>query len=283
MHEANVYLAPDTHSQRLGAPLEPGSELAILERSSDGWVHIEPLTQSISGWMLDKGLVRSSTPNGDQILYGAAVSAEDEAGRRRGAPGATAAQQAFRLYRLTAEYFPKSLLAGEAFYRAADVRWQIQRQEVMSRPSAKERDPSMREQIEPDLMHEVIKKYPHSKWADLAAYHFIENKLCGDWEGQSQCPEKEAESYEKYVDEHSQSPVAAEALYNAATRRAALIEIYKTENQPKKSAEARTRALALARRIVSQYPQQGDWPARTQTLEFLVEQGVPTYGNAPVE
>jgi hypothetical protein len=141
----------------------------------------------------------------------------------------------------------------------------------------------MRMQIDEELMHKVIKKYPHSKWADLASYHFIDNKLCGDWQGQSKCPEKEAEIYEKYADEHSQSPVAAEALYNAATRRAALIEIYKTEEQPKKSDESRIRAQTLIRRILSTYSQQGDWPSRTQVLGFLVDQGIPTYGNTPVE
>jgi hypothetical protein len=283
IREANVYIAPDSRSQRLGPPLESGYELAILEKTGSGWVHIEPMTKSISGWIVDKGLVRASTPNGDQIVYGAAVEAEDRASRLRGARGEEAAKQAFRLYQLAAEYFPQSPLAGEAFYRAADVMWQVQREQIMSRPSAKQRDPEMRGQMDEDLMHQVIKKYPHTKWADLAAFHFIDNKLCGDWQGLSKCPEKEAEIYEKYADEHPQSPVAAEALYNAATRRAALVEIYKTEEQPNKSAEARTRAQALTRRIVSTYPQQGDWASRAQSLGFLIDQGIPTYGNAPVE
>jgi len=283
IREANVYIAPDSRSQRLGAPLESGYEVAILEKTGSGWAHIEPMTKSVSGWILDKGLVHASTPNGDQIVYGAAVEAEDRASRLRGARGEAAAKQASRLYQLAAEYFPQSPLAGEAFYRAADVLWQLQREQIMARPSAKQPDPAMRQEIEEDRMHQVIKKYPHTKWADLAAFHFIDNKLCGDWEGRSKCPEKEAETYEKYVEEHPQSPVAAEALYNAATRRAALIEIYKTEDQPNKSAESRTRAQALARRIVSSYPQQGDWAARAQALGFLIEQGVPTYGNAPVE
>jgi len=29
----------------------------------------------------------------------------------------------------------------------------------------------------------VIKKFSGSKWADLAAFHLIDNKLCGDWQG----------------------------------------------------------------------------------------------------
>jgi hypothetical protein len=283
IREANVFLAPDSHSQRLGAPLERGSELAILEKSSGSWVHIEPLTKSISGWILDKGLVRAATPNGDQVLYGAAVNAENEASSGRGARGEAAAKAASRLYRMTAEYFPQSPLAGEAFYRVADIGWQLQRADVLSRPSAKQRDPAMRAQIEEEPMREVMKKYPHTKWADLAAYHLIDNKLCGDWEGQSKCPDKEAEIYEKYAEAHPQSPRTAEALFNAATRHAALIEIYKTENQPKKSADSQTHAQALLQRIMSQYAQQTDWAARARALAFLLAQGVPTYGNAQVE
>ena len=97
-------------------------------------------------------------------------------------------------------------------------------------------------------MKEVIKKFPGTKWADLAAFHLIDNKLCGDWQGSSKCPEKEAEMYEKYVNDHPQSPAVAEALYDAAWRRSALIEMYKTEGQPKKSDESRGKAIALARK-----------------------------------
>ena len=84
-------------------------------------------------------------------------------------------------------------------------------------------------------MKQVMKKFPDTKWAQLAAFHLLDNKLCGDWQGSSKCPDKEADIYEKYVKEHPESPAAPEALYNAASRRAALIEIYKTEEQPKKS------------------------------------------------
>ena len=52
IREANVYTSPDVHAQRLAAPLERGSEVAILEKGSPGWVHIEPISNSISGWTL---------------------------------------------------------------------------------------------------------------------------------------------------------------------------------------------------------------------------------------
>jgi TolA-binding protein len=136
----------------------------------------------------------------------------------------------------------------------------------------------LREGIDEELMKLVMKKFPDSKWAQLAAFHLIDNKLCGDWQGASKCPEKEADIYEKYVKEHPESPDAPEALYDAASRRAALIEIYKTEEQPKKSEQSKSMAIALAQHLVSQYPQ-SDWSSRGQTLLFLVQSGVPTYGN----
>src|SRR5207237_9409684 len=116
----------------------------------------------------------------------------------------------------------------------------------MSRPSAKERDPMLREGMNEDWMHEVMKKFPGTKWADLAAFHLIENKLCGDWQGASSCPKKEADLYEKYAREHPESPVAGEALYDAAWRLAALSEIYKTEEKPKDSDQAKNRAMPVA-------------------------------------
>ena len=60
-----------------------------------------------------------------------------------------------------------------------------------------------------DEMHKIEKKYPHSKWSDLAAWgHAREQGSCGDWQGSVKCPLKEAELYEKYVTEHPDSPRA---------------------------------------------------------------------------
>jgi outer membrane protein assembly factor BamD (BamD/ComL family) len=137
----------------------------------------------------------------------------------------------------------------------------------------------MRGQIDEQWMKLVMKKYPGTKWADQAAFHLLENKLCGDWQGASKCPEKESEMYEKYAKEHEQSPSTPEALYQAAWRQSALIEIYKTEANQKKSEQAKARALEMAQKIVSQYAQ-SDWSSRAQTLLFFVQQGVSTWGNA---
>jgi len=274
---ASIYLSPDSSSNKL-AEIDRGREVVVLETSRD-WLHVEAaLTEerTITGWMLDKGVVRASTPNGDKILFGEAVDSEDQASQRHGRRGA--AQDAMRLYSRTAEYFPNSPLAGEAMYRSADIRWQIDKADVMSRPSAKENNTWIREGMDEHFMKEVMKKFPGTRWADLAAFHLIDNKLCGDWQASSKCPEKEADIYEKYASEHPQSPAAAEALYDAAWRRSALIEIYKTEDQSKKSAESRGKAIALAQKAAAQAAQ-SDWGARAQRLLYLIEQNIPTYGN----
>ena len=274
---AQIYLSPDQSSAKL-AEMDRGREIIVLETSRQ-WVHVEAnLTEerTVTGWVLDQGVVRASTPNGDKILFGEAVDSEDQASRRHGRNGA--AQDAMRLYYRAAEYFPSSPLAGEAMYRSADIRWQLERADVSTRPSSRERESYLREGMEEKYMKEVIKKFPGTKWADLAAFHLIDNKLCGDWQGSSKCPVKESEIYEKYATEHPQSPAVAESLYNAAWRWSALIEIYKTEDEPKKSEEAKVKAVALAQRVASQSGP-SDWVTRAQRLLYLMDQGVPTYGN----
>jgi len=273
-----MYLSPDTNSAKL-AEIDRGRELVVLDSTHD-WVHVEAFLgeeKTVSGWILDRGFVRSSNPEGDKILFGAGADSEDEASRRHGRKGAD--QDALRLYYRVYDFFPSSPLAGEALYRAADIRWQLERADVMSRPSARERDPIMREGMNEEWMKQVMKKFPGTKWADLAAFHLIENKLCGEWQGSEKCPEKEAEHYEKYATEHPQSPAAAQALYLAASRQAALIDMYKSDEQKKKADAAKTKAIALAQKAVQQYPQ-SDWSTRAQALMFLVQQDVPTYGNA---
>jgi hypothetical protein len=274
---AAIYLSPDTASTKL-ADVDRGREVIYLE-SSNNWVHVEAnLTEerTITGWIESKGLVQSTTPDGDKILFGEAVDSEDQASQRNGRR--YAAQDAMRLYAEVAELFPQSQLAGEAMYRSADIRWQIEKTDVMSLPSAKEQDSYLRKGMNEDYFRKVMKKFPNTKWAYLSSFHLIDNKLCGDWQGQSKCPAKEAEIYEKYAAEYPQSPAAAEALFQAAYRWAALIEIYKSEEQAKKSDEAKSRAIAVAQKAIAQNPQ-GDWSARARRLLYMVQQGIPVYGN----
>jgi outer membrane protein assembly factor BamD (BamD/ComL family) len=278
MRVATIYIAPDTSSAKLG-DVDRGREVIVLETSHE-WLKVEANVteeRTITGWILSKGVVQASTPNGDRILFGEAVDSEDQASQRHGRRGA--AQDAMRLYYRVYDLFPKSPIAGESLYRAADIRWQIEKADVSSRPSAHEKEAFLREGMNEDFMREVIKKFPGTKWADLAAFHLIENKLCGDWQGSSKCPEKEAEMYQKYANDHPQSPALAEALYDAAWRFSALIEIYKTEEQSKKSDQSKARAIATAQKVATQFPQ-SDWGARAERLLYLIQQGVPAYGNA---
>jgi len=290
VHEEAIRVSPSADAAKVGQAGR-GHELIILDTSRD-WVHVQAIlrearneegltdeeaeAKTISGWVPAKGLVSMTTQDGDKIIFGEAADSEDQASRRRGRRDA--AQDALRLYYRVYDLMPTSPLAAEALYRAADIRWQIERSDVMTRPSAHERESYMRGQINEEWMKLVNKKYPGTKWADLASFRMIDNKLCGDWEGLSKCPDKEAETYEKYASEHPQSPAAPEALYNAAWRRSAMIEIYKTEPNQKKSAESKDRALALAQKIVSQYGQ-SDWALRARRLIFYVQQDIPTYGN----
>ncbi len=293
IREAIIYISPDTSSAKL-AQVERGRELVLLDKTHN-WVHVEAMLgyakipdpafiededaerKTITGWILDTGIVWPSTPNGDRILFGAAVDSEDEASRRHGRRGA--GQDALRLYYRVYDIYPTSPLAGEALYRAADIKWQFDKADMLSRPSAHEKESYYRQGINEEQMKLVMKKFPGSKWAELAAFHLIDNKLCGEWQGASKCPDKEADLYEKYAKEHPQSPAAPEALYDAGYRRAALIEIYKTEDQSKKSEQAKNQAISLLQQLVSQYAQ-SDWSSRGQMLLYLVQQGVPTYGNA---
>jgi len=291
IHEETIRVSPSADSAKLGEA-QRGHELIIIDSSRD-WTHVEAILRepskdededdeasqgkTITGWVLSKALVSMNTLNGDKIIFGEAVNSEDEASRRRGRRDA--AQDAMRLYYRVYDLFPTSPLAAEGLYRAADIRWQMERSDIMTRPSAREREAYMRGQITEDWMKQVMKKFPGTKWSDLAAFHLIENKLCGDWQSASKCPEKESEMYEKYVKDHEQSPAAPEALYDAAWRQSALIEIYKTEANQKKSDVAKARALDLAQRIVSQYGQ-SQWALRATTLIDYIQQGIVTYGNS---
>jgi hypothetical protein len=291
VHEETIRVAPSADAARVG-DAGRGHELIIIENGHD-WAHVEAILQvpsteegatdeeaegkAITGWVPSKALITTTTQDGDRVIFGEAADSEDQASRRRGRRDA--AQDAMRLYFRVYDLMPTSPLAAEALYRAADIRWQIERSDVMSRASAHAREAYLRGQMNEDWMKLEIKKYPGTKWSDLAGFRLLENKLCGEWEGLSKCPEKEAELYENYAKDHAQSPSAPEALYNAAWRRSALIEIYRNEPNQKKATESKDRALALGQKIISQYGQ-SDWAYRAQRLVFYIQQGIPTYGNA---
>ena len=275
------------------AEISPGREMVIVERNGP-WLRVfantdEEISKSqdapvfghdaaavpISGWMQAAGVVSAETPKGDLILFGAAASAGDRcqpAARSPGVrPGSAAALPAH------GRLFPQSPLAPEAAWRSADIRWQLQKADVFSLPSAHEKDAYMREQIDDEEFRKLKKNYPHTKWADLADWDMLDNKVCGDWQGSTKCPEKEAEMYEKYAQEHPESPRAPEALYNAVYRQGALNDMYSANGDDKKAGEAKARAVTIAGTIAAKYPQ-SDYAARAASLVYQLQESIPIYG-----
>jgi hypothetical protein len=292
IRETTLFVSADTTSEKL-ANITPGREMVIVERNGQ-WLRVfantdveeahgqdapvfgaESAPPPISGWTSVKGVIAADTPNGDEVLFGIAANVEELASEPH-APK-RAAQDARLLYRRLVEMFPQSKHAGEAAWRSADIRWQLEKEDAFSRPSAHEKENYLRQQLDEDEMKKIIKKYPGTKWADLAAYDLIDNKICGDWQGSEKCPEKESEFYLKYAEEHADSPKAAEALYKAAWRQAAAADMYSADNEDKKADEARGRAKDLAGRLQTKYPQT-DYAPRAAGLVYKLEQSIPIYG-----
>lgn len=282
---AALYVSPSASAEKL-ILVERGYDMVVLERTNkdnSAWLKVfvtivqGESKREVTGWVRAKGVVTASTPNGDQIIYGEAADSESQAVQRGGRKGA--AQDAMRLYYRMWDLFPNSSLAGEALWRSADIRWQLDKANIMSQPSSREMDPGARAPIDARRMAEIEKKLPHTQWSDLAAYDMLDNHLCGDWKGLPKCPEGESDLYEHYAREHPQSPKAAEALYNAAWRQAALLDIYRINNENGKSTDSRKRAITLAQELADRYAQQDDWKPRALNLIYKLEQNVPVYGN----
>ncbi len=288
-----LYVEPDTTSQRVDR-VQEGRELVIAETSGP-WIRVfantdveevneqdapiygrEAAPPPVSGWIQAKGVVRESTPGGDAVLMGEAATLEILAEDARGPRNA--GQTARLLYRRLVEFYPNSSLAAEAAWRAADIRWQFEKADAAQRPSAKEKANYLREQLEENEMNKVIKNYPHTKQADMAAFAKIDNKLCGDWQGDPKCPEKEAEYYEKFAQEHPDGPRTAQALYQAAYRQAVLGDMYAEDGTDKKMDAARARAKELTAELQKRYPA-SDYTARASALVFKFEEGIAIYGS----
>src|SRR5437868_5182834 len=274
IREASLYASAGANAQKL-SQVGRGSGLTILERgNADGqpWLKISmaadqeaEVSREVTGWLPAKAVVTGTTANGDQVIFGQAVDSERQAEERGGRKGA--AEDALRLYSRVAELFPGSPLAAEAMWRAADIRWQLARTAFVRTGKP----------MEEKYLLAVIAKFPQSKQAELATYDLLDSKLCQEWRGMAECPQKESAMYEQYAHEHPQSSKAAEALYNAAWRQAALADIYRIENDSVKSEAARKKATALAQEIASQYPQ-GDWKPRALDLIYKLEKKIPVYG-----
>lgn len=294
LHDALVYVDADDTTQKV-AEVTPGHEVVIISRSGP-WVKVFANTDTpdqgdpdlepefstddvptpATGWIKDKGVVNPQTPNGDSILYGMAANFEDMAEQPHAPKGA--AMAAHMLYRRVVEYFPSSPLAGEAAWRAGDIRWQLEKADVMTLPSAKEQEAYLRPTIYEGELKRVIKNYPNSKFAALAAYDLLDNKLCGDWQGLPKCPEMESNLYLKYAEQWKESPKAAEAQYNAVYRMGVLVTMYQVSDDRKKSQAAADRCQSLATDMHTRFPD-SDYTRRAESIAFRVKQGIPIYGS----
>ena len=289
-----LYISPNTGSQKVDR-VQIGREMVIAEKSGP-WIRVfantdiieeqqnqkdQPMiggdetTPPISGWMEAKGVVQDSTPDGDRILMGAAANEESLASDPRGP--ANAAKSAGLLYQRVVEMFPNSPLAGAAAWRAADIQWQIEKADYSTLPSAREKQSYLREQMDEDRLRKVIKNYPGSRWAAFAAFELIDNKLCGDWQGATDCPEKESQIYIKYADEYPDGPRTAQALYQAVYRLAVLSDMFGADNQDRKRDDAHNEARTIAAQLKSHFPD-SDYAWRAGALVYKLDEGVPVYG-----
>jgi hypothetical protein len=294
VREANLYANPDDSGGPI-ADILPGRELVVAEKNGK-WLRVfantdapdtrqadvpvfgtEGQAQPISGWILDKGVVNINTPHGDLILFGAADDLEQQADVSN--PPPHVAEEARLLYRRIVTMYPDSPWTPEAMYRAADIRWQLQKSDASTLPSAHEKENYLREQMDEDEMRKVLKYFPGTQWGDLAAFDLIDNKLCGDWQGSEKCPEQETNYYLKYADDHPNSPQAAQALYNALWRQAAAGDMWAADGNGKRADEDRGHTKAILDRMQQKYPQ-SPFTARAASLVFKIDQGVPVYGSS---
>jgi hypothetical protein len=287
-----LYVAADTSSQKVDK-VQIGREMVVAEKSGP-WMRVYANTDieearqkdapilgtdetppPVSGWMQAKGVVLETTANGDRVLMGEAANQESLASDPRGP--ANAAQSARLLYRRLVEMFPNSPLVAEAAWRAADILWQLQKTDASTRPSAREKEAYLRDQMDEGELKKVIKFYPRSRQADLAAFELIDNKLCGDWQGSPKCPEKESEIYEKYAAERPDGPRTAQALYQAVYRQAVLADMYAADGSDKKSDNAKNHARELAAKLKEHFAE-SDFASRAGALVYKLDEGIPVYG-----
>ncbi len=294
LHNSSVYAAADSADPPV-ATVTPGHEIVVNQKNGP-WLSVfantdekeedpdnkpeftDPNTQPqpSSGWIRDKGVVTPKTPQGDILLFGMAADLEAQAAEPH-APK-NAAESASLLYRRVWEYYPESSLSAEAAFRSADIRWQMEKVDNSTLPSAHEQDAFLRPQIYEGQLKRVIKNYPNSPDAAKAAFDLLDNKLCGDWQGLPKCPEMETTLYVKYADRYPGGPKSPEALFDAAYRQGALVTMYLVDDNRKRSEQAAGNCQSLADRMLKEYPQ-SDYTSRAQSIAFRVKQGISVYGS----
>jgi hypothetical protein len=294
LHTANVYATADGSTPPI-TTVTPGHEIVVNQKNG-AWTNVfantdekeqdedskpeftDPNTQApiSSGWIRDKGVVGPKTPQGDILLFGAAADLESQASQPHAPKGA--AESAGLLYRRVWEYFPESPLGPEAAFRSADIRWQIDKLDISTLPSAKEQEAFLRPQVYEGELKRVMKNFPNNPVTAKAAFDLLDNKLCGDWQGLPKCPEMETNLYLKYADRYPNGPKSAEALYNAAYRQGSLVTMYTVDENKKRADAASKNCQSIADRMQHEYPQ-SDFTARAASIAFRVAQGIPIYGS----
>ena len=248
LHTANVYATADAGTPPI-TTVTPGHEIVINQRN-EPWLNV--------------------------LLYGSAAEFEAQAMQPHAPTGAAKAAQL--LYRRVADYFPNSPQAAEALFRSADIRWQLDKLDISTLPSAHEQEAYLRPQLFEGEFKQLMKRYPDSPFAARAAFDLIDNKLCGDWQGLPKCPEMEANLYLKYADRYPGGPKSAEALYDAAYRQGVLVTMFTVDDNRKQADAAAKNCQSIADELRTRYPQ-SDFAARAQSIAFRVAQGIPIYGS----
>ncbi len=288
-----LYIQADAGSDKIGT-VTPGREMSVLEHSGH-WLRVyantddetvreqdkpmltsQPPAPPISGWTEDANVISTETPEGEAILFGEAISAEQAASDAHAAAGA--ATDARRLYRMAAELFPQGPRAAEAAWRSADILWQVQKEDAATLPSAHEKESYLRQLPDEAEMKRIERQFPGSKWASFAAYELIDNKLCGDWQGSEKCPEKEATYYLDFASKYPDSPRAPQALYEAAWRLACAGDMWTADNEEKRATGDRNNSVDTAGRLLSKYAAT-DYAARGAGLVYKVQHAIPVYGS----
>ena len=295
LHTANVYVSADAGGPPL-TQVTPGHEV-VISAHNGAWVNVFANTDDkddndpdskpefqdpganpdpSSGWIKDKGIVGPGTPHGDALIYGAAAEFEAQAMQPHAPKGA--ADAAHLLYERVRDYFPESPLAEEAAFRAADIRWQLEKLDNSSLPSAHEMDPNLRPRMFDGELKKVMKTYPGRPVEARAAFDLLDARLCGDWQGLPKCPEMETDLYLKYAQRYPEGPKSAEAMYDAAYRQGVLVTMYTVDENTKRADAAKKNCQSIADELSQKYPK-SDFAARAQSVAFRVSQGIPVYGS----
>jgi hypothetical protein len=294
LHTANLYVLADSSDPPV-ATITPGHEIVISRHNGD-WVNVfantdtpedsdpdstpefqDPATEThpSAGWIRDKAIVSPATPEGAAILFGAAAELEAQAAEPH--PPKDAASEAHLLYLRVPDYFPDSPLAAEAAFRAADIRWQLDKADLSTLPSAHEQSADMRPRVYEGALKRVMKKYPNTPFEARAAFDLLDNRVCGDWQGLPKCPEQETKLYLQYAARYQGGPKSAEAMYDAAYRQGVLVTMYQVDENSKASAAAAKNCQAIADDMRQHYGS-SDFTARALSIAFRVAQGIPVYG-----